>query len=363
MNYRNQILQVSILSLMAGGLNAQNLVPNPGFENYRMLPCRLNNSSIEENIDQWFQPLPTSTDYFRTDIDEQCDLNPARHGRYPRTGNAMAGVVSAMIAWDRRTEYKEYLEVKLNRPLAPGKLYCGEFFAFNRNLPELSDVLECNNLSMAFSDTAVFFPISINAPDHLLAAEAARITGKPIIPADDKWHRVEGCFGANKHYRFLLIGNFHSVHSTEIVRKSFVHNLAGAYYYIDDVSLIELPYNAPALPSELDYCHSDNNLILNASAEGATDYTWHDGSKGPHFEVTNKESANYSVTISYGRYTLNHVFRVRYIPDIDLGPDILLCREETISLEVTHPLPEYVWSDGSNDNVKLIKKKEPTGLM
>jgi hypothetical protein len=48
----------------------QNLVPNPSFENYKQLPCRLSEFRIQDLLEDWFQPLTTTTDYWNTEAPE-----------------------------------------------------------------------------------------------------------------------------------------------------------------------------------------------------------------------------------------------------------------------------------------------------
>ncbi|MFN7603169.1 MAG: hypothetical protein ACK5R0_17425, partial [Bacteroidota bacterium] len=270
---------ITLLMFLCGSLadvNAQNLVPNPSFENYKKLPCRLNEFFIQDVLENWIQPIPTTSDYWRTDIVINCDLNPSRINRQTRTGNAIAGIITASIFKDFKNEYKEYLEVKLNRPLVKNKFYCGEFYTYNANTVMFgsSDILESNNLSMGFSDSLVFYPVSINPPDNLTYPLWVKITEPKVIPTDNQWHRVEGCFVADKNYQYLLIGNFNSINQTRVIRKTFGNDFASAYHFIDDVSLVGLPYNPPALADQVTFCYNENSITLDATSDGATGYTW-----------------------------------------------------------------------------------------
>jgi hypothetical protein len=45
---------------------AQNLVPNPGFEEYKHLPCEDGLYFIEPLLYDWIQPIPTTPDYWNS---------------------------------------------------------------------------------------------------------------------------------------------------------------------------------------------------------------------------------------------------------------------------------------------------------
>jgi gliding motility-associated-like protein len=353
-------ITIVVLHCYFTDVSAQNLVPNPSFENYKKLPCRLNEFFIQDLLANWVQPIPTSTDYWRTDINISCDLNPSRTNWQAKTSSAMTGIITATIFKDFKDEYKEYLEVKLSQPLIQNKLYCGEFYVFNRNTINAlgpSDILESNNLSMGFSETLVFYPVSTNQPDNLTYPSWAKITEPKVIPTDSQWHRVEGCFVADKSYQYLLIGNFHSINQTTVTRKTFGNDFAYAYHFIDDVSLVGLPYNPPALADQVTFCYNENSITLDATSDGATGYTWQDGTKESKFVVTKRQTGSYSVVISYGSFTYKHTFLVEYIPSIDIGADTLLCRGESITLKVNHPIKDYLWFDQSTDSEKVISSE------
>src|SRR5678809_827021 len=119
---------IALFSSFGFAAVAQNLVPNPGFEDYKIVPCELNKYKLQELLHEWFQPLPTTTDYYNDLADTSCVLNPSHWKRSARTGNGAAGI----IALDRHaftTSYREYIEVELKQPLTPGRLYYAEFYA------------------------------------------------------------------------------------------------------------------------------------------------------------------------------------------------------------------------------------------
>jgi len=347
-------MRLCVFLLLLGGctiLQGQNLVPNGSFEEYNRLPCSLNEFLVQDLLKNWIQPIPATTDYWNTLSNTDCFLNPTNIDLSPRTGQGMVGIITAVIREGVNIQYKEYVEVELLTKLKTGNLYNVEFYAQNRikNIVQ-SDILAANNLGAAFSDSLILYPNNRNSPDHLQL--------KPSIKEDEiinsSWQKIGGCFPATSPSHYLLIGNFDSIDSTKLEQLTFGEDVAQAYYFIDDVSVEELPYNVSALSQGLTLCSGQAFIELNAFVEGATDYQWEEGSKEPSLKVSTKTNRDYTVDISFNECTYKHTFHVKYMPDVELGRDTTLCAGEELTLRPQHPKNEFLWSDGSSDTVKNI---------
>ncbi|HET9487304.1 MAG TPA: hypothetical protein VFO54_07720, partial [Chryseosolibacter sp.] len=330
--------------------NGQNLVPNHSFEHYKQLPCQLNAFLIQDLIHDWAQPLRTTTDYWSTLIDSTCFLNPSNVNAAPRTGNGMAGLITADIQMGNKIQYREYLEVKLLQPLTRGSFYHVEYYAKNTPVAQNINVLRSNNLGVAFTESEVMNLSRTNAPEHLLIKSAIKY--REI--ADDKWNKVGGCFRADSTYLYLLIGNFEPLDSTKVMQLTFNSNNGVAYYFIDDVKVEKLPYDVSHLEEFITYCHEEPFIKLDAFTDGAQAYRWEDGSEQPSLVVSSRISADYTVNILFAQCSYKHVFHVRYLPPLDLGPDTLMCDDEVLVLRPIHPLSDFQWSDSSTDSVRNI---------
>lgn len=330
-------------------LTAQNLIADPGFEHFSNLPCRQNGSFIQDLLANWIQPLPTSTDYWNSKSDISCELNPLSIKRFTRGGSGMTGVITAYHYNGLPFEYKEYIETKLAEPLKPKHLYYGEFYAYSKQTGE-NDALKSNNLGMAFS-RSIIADFNDRSPDHLFLH--SKIKANDIVEGNE-WEKVSGCFIADKPYQYLLIGNFESIRSTLI--KGDLRNTedAYAYYFIDDVNLKELAYDLTSLKDSITLCGGQYYTELNAFIDGATKYTWEDGSHEPILNVAVKQSATISVNISFNECIYKHDFYVEYIPDIDLGSDTVICAGEELVITVGNSIKSFFWSDGTQDSVKHI---------
>ena len=84
-----------------------------------------------------------------------------------------------------------------------------------------------------------------------------------------------------------------------------------------------------------------------ASPITGTAYQWSDGSTTSAISIT--QSGNYALTLTtqYCVQTDDVDLTVLPIPEVDLGPDSLLCEGESITLDAGTNGNDYLWSDGS----------------
>ncbi len=335
----------------------QNLVPNPGFENYKQLPCRLNEFRIQDLLEDWFQPLTTTTDYWNTQSPESCYLHPTAEFGLPRTGNGMAGIVNIVTGRPAfMGEYREYLEVELLQPLKPGQLYELEFFVSGvkkraQSIPD--DLLQSNNVGVSLSvhkilDLSDNSPVNLNLPTKLNEDE--------IITGAGEWHRITGCIYADSAYRYLLIGNFKPSIITKTVRLTNNYQEGIAYYFVDDVSLIETPYNLAHLQPDNVLCYNQNSVLLDAESQDALSYLWQNGSSQSQLIVTDRVSRDYSVKMEFDGCSYEQTFTVKYIPNVALPVDTLLCKGESITISQNYPGDKLIWWDGTTDSTKIISE-------
>jgi len=334
---------------------SQNLVPNPGFEIYVELPCRLNEHRIQELLKDWFQPTPNTTDYWNSLSPPDCYLYPDIGRGTPRNGNGMTGIITAGTGYSVPSinESKEYLEVKLLEPLKIGQLYEVEFYVTRPKSTILTshDLMESNNLGMAFSVNRIFdftddYPVYLDMVSKLNETE--------IISEKGEWRRIHGCIYADSAYQYLLIGNFYSNSETLIRRTEFKRPEAVAYYFIDDVSVIETSNRLDHLESENIFCYNQESISLNATVEGAIGYLWDNGSNQPERSVADRITKGYSIKIEFMECNYVYKFNVESVPDVYLGKDTILCSGEVLTLAQNYLSNEITWWDGTKDTVKTI---------
>lgn len=204
---------------------AQNLVPNPGFEDHKNCPQQAKQFSFVKN---WKSPAgPGSPDYFNKCGASEAGIPKNFAGKQEAyEGSGYAGI-DLLDKEDPR--FREYIEVKLIKPLKKGKEYKVSFWI------SLSDNSKyaVNNIGVYFSDkgfkdkkeTRYVQPQVSNANPTLLSYK-------------NIWAQVEGSFKAEGGEEYMTIGNFlteQNVIATEVNGGN--GNFKHAYYYIDMVSV------------------------------------------------------------------------------------------------------------------------------
>jgi OmpA-OmpF porin, OOP family len=228
---------VCLFFLATQHLVAQNLVTNPGFEQYYKCPGSFNYSSKGEIAPGWQSPTTGTPDIFNT-----CSIGeagvPTNWAGYSKayTGAGYAGIY-AFIVRDSKT-YREYLQSNLQTPLEAGAEYLVEFYF------KLSSNSKYSIDRIGFLLTDSTFKI-MNDEVFPVSATYERINREIYTRGSGLWTRfsyVHIATGGEKH---LVIGNFSNDQKT---RKLLIPNsqstepmlAKAAYFFIDDVKVIKV---------------------------------------------------------------------------------------------------------------------------
>lgn len=219
---KNYLLFVlAIASIMRQSICfAQNLVPNPSFED--TIECPYFTGDIAKCKD-WFS-FGGSPDYF--------DVCASKNGfaaagvpknawgyQIPFDGNAYVGVGT----WSNIIPvYREYIGTQLVQLLMPGLKYFVS--AFISRADSLMEGGATNNFGFRFST------ISYSETNSVPTDNFSEIHSDSIIRDRVNWSKIAGSFIADSAYRYLIIGNFYDNNRTD----TFDCPLE-AFYYIDAV--------------------------------------------------------------------------------------------------------------------------------
>lgn len=214
-------------------LNAQvNLVVNPSFED--TLDCDIvSNSNYLLRALNWFRPTGGSSDYFSDTQICSAGLNNGFGYQFPHTGMAYCGLSTINFGIVSFINYREYIEGSLTIPLTAGKKYCISFFISTADRSFVvtdkigaylsNDSLNDRNTSLILN----VIPQIENINDN-------------VITDTINWIPIVGTFVAKGGERFITIGNFRPDSLTNIDTLNY-GDQNFAYYFIDDVSVFELP--------------------------------------------------------------------------------------------------------------------------
>lgn len=221
-----------------------NLVFNPSFEEYRECPRKIDALGTLTIVDAWYQPTAGSADYYNVCGSRECGVPKNKLGiQDAHWGNGFCGIYCS------KTDYREYLQTQLREPLRAGELYrvsfyvslseyssgavatIGALFTPDRIGDTVRSVLmnkEVRTIASGISQTVASYyePQVVNPYERVLT--------------DTKgWTLISGTFEAKGGERFMTIGNFYPAAQSNVIDlDSLTYLLPGAYYYLDDVSVV-----------------------------------------------------------------------------------------------------------------------------
>lgn len=215
-------LTIILLTLSSQALQAQNLVPNPSFED--TLQCPTNNQANNPNLCVGWSMYGGTPDYFNECATGDYGVPSNKFGSQAAyNGKAYTGLIT--YANGDPSNYREFIGTRLSQPLSVGTKYYVSAF-INR-----SDTTSCasNNFGFRFS----MIPYSFSNPTPV--NNFSHVRSNAIITDSVNWTRISGSFIADNAYSYLAIGNFYTNSNTSSFNCSPFNPFA--YYYIDQVSV------------------------------------------------------------------------------------------------------------------------------
>lgn len=224
-----------------------NLITNGSFEDIDSCygqPAGIGFDVFEwSGCDGWSNPIASSSDLW-------CPFSPGGSQppnlftgfQYPRNGQNMAGFVVSDPALGF-SNYKEYLQNELTANLTQGKTYNIRAYI---NLA-YSDMYTCyiSNFGVKFSSTkidnnSIYWLDSLNYD--------AQNNFNNYFKDTTGWTEITLQYTANGTEKYMILGSFTNTMQNNILFENQCDTLGsgitGGYFYIDDVSLTEIPFIA-----------------------------------------------------------------------------------------------------------------------
>jgi len=247
------ILSIALIAIFIT-VQAQNLVPNPSFEEYYLCP---DTNSMTHYSTGWYVMSPTP-DYFNTCATFDWFSVPYNvvGYQYPYdSGNAYGGfIIYAKDTGNLTSNYREYFGIQLLDSLTIGQTY---YINFKVSLANYSNCIS-NKLGALlltnFEYTDQYYPIT---PQNF-----AHFSSESMVTDTTKWVTLSGSFIADSVYKYVVFGNFFDDDHTDtlcIGEVSAIFNFTPSYfcyYYIDNLCLSSVPNYCDS------YIYTRNPLII-----------------------------------------------------------------------------------------------------
>lgn len=235
----------------------RNLVYNPSFEDHTDCPRKVDALGTMTIVDGWYQPTSGSADYYNICGSRECGIPKNKLGIQPvRTGSGYCGIYCS------KTDYREYLQTQLKEPLVAGRRYRLSFFvSLSEYSPHMVATIGGLFTQSRISDTT--FGVLMRKSNqkvggHLQQTISTYYQPQVVNPTDnllsdtEKWSNISGEFVAEGGEQFLTIGNFYPATTSNFVERRGDFILPGAYYYIEDVSVVCLDCTEPDTIEKID---------------------------------------------------------------------------------------------------------------
>lgn len=209
--------------------SAQNLVLNPGFDEFKEVYSDI---STIECCNNWMNPTLASPDYFNSF--QKNNVHPKEWWGYqtPQSGNGYAGFIA--YRGENMKRNTEYLEAHFAEPLVAGEMYKVSFYL---SLAECS-TLSLTELGVYLSEKEVFVKtvFSLKYKPQLVF---------PLTNCDtSSWINLSLTYKAKGGEQYMVIGLFDYDQKIKLNKETPSASIRDprneAYYFIEDVSVIPL---------------------------------------------------------------------------------------------------------------------------
>jgi hypothetical protein len=254
-------LNLVVLMCLAHAItSAQNLVPNSDFElGTPYCGIMMGAAAFNSSIDGWYSPTTAECDIYYTEgIESDCyNLQPEndypgpigiKGSELPHSGNTFIGIRTYSIA---ETQQREYIQAELTAPTLPGTDYIISCWV------SAGDSLESfsNNLGFLLSTDA------ISSSSNLVLELSPTSNSAEIISNTDGWVLYSDTVNLTEAFQYITVGNFFDDDATSLSTNPAANTQPGnygAYYFIDDLTLEQVPVSVSEKFSASSFSMSPN---------------------------------------------------------------------------------------------------------
>jgi gliding motility-associated-like protein len=346
---------IAIACVFSGNTYAQNLVTNPGFEQYSFCPNSI--GLLTGNAVGWGSPTAFGT----PDLFNSCSIsaesgmpNNAFGHQWAHGGKGMAGI----IAWEAdyingtfSNNFSEYLQTELMQPMQAGKKYCVTFFVNNA---VTSGPFSNDKTYLAVDEVGINFSparVQHNTARTLSLPYNVLNTSGRFITDSGGWTKISTVYTASGNEKYMVLGVFTNGNNPPNFKKidpAATGSKYHSYLYIDDISIEQVnPGDTVKSSFDSTYCNPNVLPISLKSKRADGVYQWNDGST--------QESISVAKTGTYWCYTYTDckwyidTFRIHHDPlgYLNLPSEAINCNNSPVTLKAGNKFKTYQWSTGA----------------
>jgi|GEM_PF-1410957 len=230
---------------------AQNLVPNPSFEEYSGCPSGYSQFDSVLFWETFLNPQFNSPDFFHSCANSSSGASVPHNiagNSCGSTGNGCCGIHTYLCMGNN---YREIISTRLKNDLIIGHKY---YISFNLKLAN-NDFFKCavNTIGLLFT--------TYNDTSKSLINNFATIKTLNFITDTNYWAKIQGVFIADSAYKYLFIGNFYDDSYTDTLLLSTTMTQCFSYYYIDDICVSEDSLTCTDITNEIIDFSADTTLL------------------------------------------------------------------------------------------------------
>lgn len=244
---KRQFLFLAFL-MISTGFYAQNLVPNPSFEEY--IDCPWSSTELHPNCVDWYS-FAVTPDYFNACSENVAGVPSNAWGYQDAiTGDAYAALITYTHSF---VDAREYIAAPLASVLEPGNNYYVMFYVSLYDGGVLG-TLHCSTNRIG----AKFFANADYSPDNpYLPENNADVEHNELLSDTSSWVLIDGWFEADQEYYWVAIGNFYDDTQTDTLQLAEPGKCYGIYY-IENVCIATDPKDCDYLKQESDISSVDD---------------------------------------------------------------------------------------------------------
>ena len=352
-----------LLFILCAGLisSAQNLVPNPSFEDISACPNKfLLANELNKYCPPWIAPTVGSPDIFNI-----CNTNTFYSIPYyimelfdsrsmpryctayqsPRTGNCFLRALFNV----KISKIPECFQIKLLKDLEKGKKY---YVGFYINMGNCSaNALKDIGIYLSKDSLRNYANPNYDPPPYGLPEVTPQLLNKTGFLKDTvNWIEISDIYKAEGGEKWLTISSFNN---------DIYDSLADdqrAEYYFDDIFVYEIE----GIIAEDSICKG-NSSFLSTNAKGS--FYWSSNDNGTDTLSTDslflvKPVLTTTYHLISSAFKDSHTLHVTSspLPDIYLPTDTIKCKEKSITLDAGAGHKSYLWSSGENTQTITANK-------